>query len=234
MKRFALLSGLALAAITPRVDAQVLASEKATVTQTVDGTTTSITYSRPRARGRTGLFGGRVYWGEVWTPGANEATLLRVSKDITLDGNAVPKGVYSVWIVISKDKPWEMVLDKDSAMFHTNGPKVRPGQIRFTVKREKRPFMEVLSWWFPEVSTNGALLAMQWDTVYVPLRLAVTPSYTTAVAPEVARRIVGTYDLHFEPFPMPPRDSTTVADLEKPLTDTKFTIRYEGNELRAV
>ena len=235
MKKSAMLLLLAgFAAPAARVDAQVLASEKGTVSQTVDGTTTSLTYSRPRARGRTGLFGTRIYWGEVWTPGANEATLLRVNKDITLEGTPVPKGAYSVWIVITKDKPWEMVLDRDTAMYHTNGPKPRPGQIRFVVKREKRPFMEALTWWFPEVSTAGATLAMQWDTVYVPLKLAVTPSYTTVVPPEVGRRIAGVYDVHFEPFPQPPRDSTVVADIEKEPTDVRLTIRYEGNELRAV
>ena len=163
------------------------------------------------------------------------ATLLRVDKDVTLEGKSVPKGLYSVWIVVAKEKPWEMVRDKDTTLFHTRGPKPRAGQIRFTVKREKRPFLEVLTWWFPELSTGGATLAMQWDTVYVPLRMAVAPSYTTAVAADVAKRIVGVYHLHAEPMPAPPRPDSTISEPgEQPATDIKFTIRQQGTELRAV
>ena len=81
---------------------QLLASEIASVSQTVDGTKVTVTYSRPRARGRTGLFGTQVKWGSTWTPGANLATRLEVSKDVTIEGQQVPKGAYSVWVVVDR------------------------------------------------------------------------------------------------------------------------------------
>ncbi len=60
-------------ALTPvRADAQIRASELQSIAQTVDGTTLRVTYSRPRLRGRSQVFGTRaVHWGEVWAPGAN-------------------------------------------------------------------------------------------------------------------------------------------------------------------
>ena len=224
---------LAVSLLAPNVECQLLASEPGTVSQTVDGTKVTVTYYRPRARGRTGLFGTRIKWGDTWTPGANMATRLDVSKDVTIEGQQVPKGAYSVWIVVTRGN-WEMLLDHDTTLFHTQGPKQRAGQVRFQVSREKKPFMETLTWWVPEMSGTGMTLAMQWDTVYVPLRIKVPPSYTTVVAAPVARRVVGTYQLHLEPMPEPPKDTTVHEESEKPPTDVRFTIRHEAGELRAV
>src|SRR5436309_11577700 len=121
---------VALALGAPRtMHAQLLASEPAEVTQTVDGTRVTIQYSRPRARGRTGLFGTRIQDGHIWTPGANAATTLAVSKDVTINGQPVPKGKYSVWLAISRGE-WEMILDRDTTLFHTQGPHRRTLQIR--------------------------------------------------------------------------------------------------------
>jgi hypothetical protein len=72
--------------------AQIRASELGTVSQTIDGTTIAIEYSRPRARGRDSLFGGVVHWGEHWTPGANWATTFDVNHDIEVNGKPVPVG----------------------------------------------------------------------------------------------------------------------------------------------
>ena len=226
------LLALALFASDAEALSQLLASEPASVSQTVDGTKVTVTYYRPRARGRTGLFGTRVRWNETWTPGANMATRLEVSKDVTIEGQPVAMGAYSVWFVVGREK-FEMLLDRDTTLFHTQPPKPRAGQVRVNIPREKKPFMEVLTWWIPEMSGTGLTLAMQWDTVYVPLRVKVPASYTTAVEPEVARRVVGKYHLHFEPMPEPPRDSTA-HEPEKPPTDVTFTIRHEGGALRAV
>ena len=229
-----LLAPLSLCLLAPSADCQLLASEPGTVSQTVDGTKISIAYHRPRARGRSGVFGTTVKWGETWTPGANLATRLEVSKDVTIEGQQVPKGAYSVWFVVTRDT-WEMLLDRDTTLFHTQPPKKqRDGQVRFPISREKRPFLETLTWWIPETSSTGMTLAMQWDTVYVPLHVKVPPSYKTAVADDVARRIVGKYQLHFEPMPEPPKDTTLHEEPEKPPTDVLFTIRHEGGALRGV
>ena len=213
--------------------AQRQASEPASVSQTVDGTRITIEYSRPRARGRTGLFGSRMHSGETWTPGANQATTITLSKDVTVEGTVVPKGKYSVWILLAAPpRAWEMMLDPDTMLFHTQGPRARPQQVRFLLRREKRPFAEVLTWSFPEVTATGATLAMHWDTVYVPLRITVTPTYSTKVAPEAARRIVGRYHVRNQPM-VPPSESAAAAE-ERPAPEQTLTIRYESGELRAV
>jgi hypothetical protein len=93
--------------ITPRVSrSQIRASELASVSQTIDGTKITVEYSRPRIRGRAPTFGPKgksiVHWGEVWTPGANYATTLETTKPFMLDGHAVDKGKYSVWLIVNE------------------------------------------------------------------------------------------------------------------------------------
>jgi len=47
--------------------AQPRGSERGTMTQIVNGTTITLDFGRPVARGRENLFGGVVHWGETWT-----------------------------------------------------------------------------------------------------------------------------------------------------------------------
>jgi hypothetical protein len=87
-----LLLGVASLALAPVLPAQIVASERAMVAQTVDGTRITVNYSRPRARGRTNIYGGMEKWGTTWTPGADDATTLEVSRPVQLLGLTVPKG----------------------------------------------------------------------------------------------------------------------------------------------
>jgi Protein of unknown function (DUF2911) len=184
--------------------AQIRASERSTVTQTVDGTTLTVDYARPRIRGRKAVFGEEVHWGEVWTPGANIATTLEINKDIRINGHAVPKGKYSIWMTVAKGD-WTLLLDTTVARFHTDRPKPEEAAIRFDIKPQHRPRIEVLTFTFPEVRSDGAVLAMQWDTVYVPLDIKVESSYPLTVAADVARPIIGSYEMRWAP---PPMDTT--------------------------
>ncbi len=74
-RRFIICAIAAVSMALPQtLDAQIRASERSTVSQTVDGTVITIDYSRPQLRGRTDRWGGEVPWGKKWTPGGNWAT----------------------------------------------------------------------------------------------------------------------------------------------------------------
>lgn len=174
---------------------QIRASEFATISQVIDGTEIKLEYSRPRLRGRgNAVFGDEVKWNEVWTPGANYATTLDVSRDIKLDGHPVPKGKYSIWLQIKKDGPWTMVLDPRSKLFHMAHPDSADNQIRYPVTPESGPETNVLTWSFPEIRVNGGTLAMQWGTTRVPFRIDVTPTYDVKMTSAQANPYLGKYD----------------------------------------
>lgn len=204
---------------------QVRASEPATVSQTVDGTVLTVEYSRPRVRGRSPIYGKEVVWGEVWTPGANWATTLEVSSDVTIDGHALPKGKYSVWMEV-QEGDWTVILDPNAKQFHTAHPKPDSSQIRFSVTPDSVAGPEVLLWSFPEISTSGMVLQVAWAGRAVRLPIVVPPSRTRTLAAELAPRYVGSYSLRWIP-----RDTTTAsADSTPPPLET-WLISYVGDTL---
>jgi hypothetical protein len=193
--RMLLARAIAATALVPAaLSAQIRASELASVSQTVDGTKITIEYSRPRARGRNELFGTKyVKWNEVWTPGANYATTLDTDHDIALNGHAVPKGKYSVWMVVKKSGPWTFVLDPRAKLFHMEHPDSTSTQIRFDVKAQTAPFTEVLTWSFPDVRTTGATLVMSWVKTSVSLDVGVKPSLVVELPASDAAPYLGRY-----------------------------------------
>ena len=185
---------LAVAAQPHTLSAQVRASERSTVSQTADGTVLTINYSRPRSRGRTELYGGTVQWGETWTPGANWATTLEVSRDVRLDGHSLKRGKYSVWFVVRQDD-WTVILDPNAARYHTEPPdSVTAQQVRWTVRPTEQSFREILTWSFPEVRSDGAQLQFEWGTKRVVIDATVAASHPLTVARADAEPFIGTYE----------------------------------------
>jgi hypothetical protein len=184
------------ASLTPApVAAQIRASELATVSQTIDGTKITVTYSRPRLRGRAAIFGTKAaHWGETWTPGANYATTLEVSKDITLNKQPVPRGKYSVWMVLRQNGNWTTVLDPNWQIYHMDPPDSNATQIRIASRAEAAPVTEVLTWSLPALTASGGVLEMRWSTVRVALSVAVQPSLEPTMAEADAAPYVGTYE----------------------------------------
>ena len=185
---------IALVAFPFPLTAQIRASEIGTMSQTIDGTTIRIEYSRPRSRGRENLFGTKaVRWDETWTPGANWATTLEVDKPVKIDGRPVPKGKYSVWMVVRQDSTWTVVLDPRSRRFHMEPPDSTADQIRIPVRVEAAPFTDVLTWSMPAMRIDGGTLVMQWERVRVPLHVLVEPSLTMTFPAAEAPQYVGEY-----------------------------------------
>jgi hypothetical protein len=176
--------------------AQIRASEFATFSQTIDGTKISMTYSRPRGRGRDPLFGNprAVHWGEVWTPGANYATTFEVNRPVKLDGHAVKAGTYSVWMVVRESGAWTMVLDPKVRIYHMNPPDSNATQIRFPVQTKDAPYLDVLTWSMPELRANGGTLTMQWGKTRVDMNVDVEPSYALTMPKSDADPYLGTWE----------------------------------------
>ena len=172
--------------------AQMRASERASVSQTLDGTTITVEYGRPRARGRE-LFGSEVPWGKVWT-GANWATTIDVNRDITIGGRPLHHGRYSVWLQVQPGD-WTAIFDREPHRFHTNPPAETSDQVRFPVTPGTGPRVETLTWSFPEYRATATTLQMAWGTTTVSLPIEVQSSRPLTVTAEFASRYTGTFRL---------------------------------------
>jgi hypothetical protein len=201
--------------------AQIRGSELASLSQTIDGTRLVVEYSRPRARGRDTLFGTRaVHWGEVWTPGANWATTLDVSRNVKLNGQPVPKGKYSVWMVVRKGADWTVILEPKPRIFHMDPPDSSAAQIRFSAHPEPVPFTEVLTWSMPALRADGGTLVMQWERLRVPIDVEVEPSLVTTLPAAEAAPYLGRYRW------------TDVDSTGKPQKEYEFIVTHEDGTLK--
>lgn len=65
---------------------------------TINGAKITIDYSSPAVKGRV-IWGDLVPVGQVWRAGANDATTFETSKDIKVQGQTLPAGKYSLFVI---------------------------------------------------------------------------------------------------------------------------------------
>lgn len=147
------------------------ASQKGTVSQTVADTEISIEYSRPVARGRV-LFGdkGIIKFDKMWMPGANEASNIRFSSDVLVNGKTLKAGRYSFWAIPNVDK-WILILSKDWDQWHTNYPGEKNDALRMEIAPAEGSHMEVMAFYFPVVTADSATLNLHWGRTIIPFEI---------------------------------------------------------------
>jgi hypothetical protein len=194
--RVATAGGIAAAAMLfsgTEAFAQPRGSERSTMSQVVNGTTLTMDFSRPVARGRSPIFGGVVHWGELWTPGANWATTLEVDRPVTLDGHRVPPGKYSVWLQTREDGPWTLYLNHTWRLYHDSPVPQDDVLVSFDVTPRDGAHMEALAWYVYGLDSRTAELRMHWGPTYVPIAVE-TEEYTWPAQSAAERAaLVGRY-----------------------------------------
>ena len=150
---------------------KVQKSQAAAVSQRIANTEITVTYSRPVARGRA-LFGALVPYDQVWNPGADQATAVAFSRDVHVNDRSVSAGKYSLWAIPRADR-WTVIFSRAADVYHTPYPGEQQDALRFDVKPEQGPHMEVLTFSFPLVEGKDAVLRLHWGEVMVPLSIRV-------------------------------------------------------------
>jgi Protein of unknown function (DUF2911) len=145
-------------------------SQRGAVEQRVAFTDIRVEYGRPTARGRA-LFGALVPWDSVWHPGADLATQLSVSQDITLEDRPVPKGRYTIWLVPRATGAWTLILNRTTNIQHTPYPGAGTDALRIDVAPDQASHLETLTYLFPAVLRDEATLRMQWGTTGISVRI---------------------------------------------------------------
>jgi hypothetical protein len=160
-----------------------------------------------------------------------------VDEDVRIDGQPLPKGKYSLWLVpAAAPAPWTMIFSKTARRFHTRPPATDDDALRVPVKPEQGMHMEALAWYFPIVTPDGTTLRMHWGSTYVPLQIGVEMPRVVTLPSDERPAYVGTYKVHITPTNgRPPFDTDLVIrDVGGALkVDTKPTSIF-GNEVDLV
>ena len=162
-------AGVADLPIIPLDD--VLKSQSGSVFQRVANTDIEVVYDRPVARGRE-LFGGIVAYDAVWNPGANDATAVSFSRDVTVNGEALAAGKYSIW-AIPRAGDWTVIFSRAADVYHTPYPGEDQDALRLTITPQRGDHMETLAFYFPMVEGKETELRLHWGETVVPILIRV-------------------------------------------------------------
>lgn len=154
---------------------QIKKSQHGSLSQTIADTEVTIVYNRPVARGRT-LFGpdGIVPYGEEWNPGADQATSIEFSRDVTVNGEPLAAGAYSIWAIPGAER-WTIIFSDAADVFHVPYPGEERDALRLEVRPERGCHMETLAFYFPVVEGTEAELRLHWGETVVPLTIEAPP-----------------------------------------------------------
>ncbi len=167
MKRLSyFLVAMLLACTSSASHAQVLKtpqlSSSQTIVQELGLGKITLTYSRPNVKGRK-IFGTLEPYGVVWRTGANAATTIKFTDDVTIEGTKVPAGEYGLFSIPDKDE-WTVILNKTANQWGAYTYKQADDILRFKVKTiHHTDPTETLTMQFNDVDQTKCELEMRWE-----------------------------------------------------------------------
>jgi len=174
---FALAAALAvlavLAAPAARADLDLpRPSPFAKVWQVVGLTEITVDYSSPGVKGRK-IWGGLVPYDQMWRAGANSATKVTFSKDVTFAGKPVPAGSYAFFVIPGKSD-WTVILNKKADQGGI-GRDYKQDQdlLRVQVKPKAAPFRERLAYLVTDFTDDKASLDLEWEKLRLSIPITV-------------------------------------------------------------
>ncbi len=148
-------------------------SSSAKVIQTVGLTDIEILYSRPSAKGRK-IFGedGLIPFDKFWRTGANSATKIIFSDDITIGGKALKKGSYTI---LSKPgvTSWDIYFYPYETGNWSSYVEKKPIAIITSTSQKMADKVETLTISLDHISMTSALLTIKWENTKVPIPIGV-------------------------------------------------------------
>jgi len=131
-----------------------------------------IVYGQPYKRGRD-IFGQLVPYNETWRTGANEATELTSTKNISFGGEELKAGTYALFTIPREDEPWTIILNSELGQWGAFEYQSEYDVFRIEVPAiEKETSTEPFTIRFTDVIDDSTSLVMQWDQteVSIPIR----------------------------------------------------------------
>jgi len=145
-------------------------SPPAKASQTIGEATVTIKYSQPSVKGRT-IWGELVPYDKVWRTGANEATIFETSADVTIEGQPLEAGKYSLFTIPGKEE-WTIIFNRQTGQWGTQYNEAEDA-LRVKVKPAKAPAMtEMLTF---DISEKGKV-SLMWENMMVNFKVKPAPT----------------------------------------------------------
>lgn len=176
--------GLALVAVFPlMLSAGIAAADMelprpspfAKVSLDIGLTTVTVDYSSPGVKGRK-IWGGLVPYDKQWRTGANRATKIIFSRDVTFAGKPVPAGTYALFTIPTK-ADWTVIVSKRADQAGTGTEyKVEDDLLRVQVRPTAAPFRERMTFLFGDFTDDRATLDLEWEKLRLSIPIVADTS----------------------------------------------------------
>lgn len=178
-------------------DAQMLNTPAPSTTQTVKQGfglgNVELSYSRPSAKGRT-IMGNLVPFDKVWRTGANQATVITFSDDVTIGGTAVKAGKYGL-LTIPGATEWTIIITKDLNVTSPSAYKQENDVVRVKSQVHNLPMkIETFTILMGEISNTSMEIGLMWENVYTGFKV------TTDVDTKVMKQIDDVMNKDTKPY----------------------------------
>jgi hypothetical protein len=148
-------------------------SPPAEASVTINGKKLSIKYAAPSVRGRK-IFGdgGRISQDPnypVWRAGANSATAFHTDADLDLGGLNVPKGDYTLYVLVKDPDAWELIINKQTGQW---GLTYSQGHVKMTMSKPSAP-IETMKYTLSSQGGNRGKVELAWENHIASVSLTV-------------------------------------------------------------
>ncbi len=158
------------------------ASPLSVVKQRVGLTDFEINYSRPSVKERK-IFGGLVPFGTVWRTGANSATKLTFSTEVTFGGVKIPAGTYELFSIPNPTE-WTIIIHKDSSQWGAYQYDAKNDIARLTAKPMALATpIETFTIAIGDLRDTSATLSLAWENTSVSVPIGV--DVVTSLVPKI-------------------------------------------------
>lgn len=138
-------------------------SPPATATATIGTNTVTVNYSSPAVKGRP-IWGALVPYGEVWRTGANEASTVTFTQDVTIQGQTLTKDTYS-YFTIPTDTVWTVIFNVNETQWGAfkydqseDALRVQVKPVMVETNTENLSFSVV-----PDATPNSGIIRLNWE-----------------------------------------------------------------------
>jgi hypothetical protein len=147
-------------------------SPSAKVSQVIGLTEITVDYSSPAVKGRP-IWGALVPYEQMWRTGANQATKITFSRDVTFGDKPVPAGTYALFTIPSKGA-WTVILNKKADQSGTaRDYKADLDLVRFQAHPKPAPHRERMTFLFSDFTDDKGTLDLEWDKLHVSIPIRV-------------------------------------------------------------
>lgn len=143
----------------------------ANTTHESSNTYIKIVYGQPYKNDRE-IFGELVPYNEVWRTGANEATELTTTQEITFAGKSLDAGTYTLFSIPQEGDSWTIILNSQLGQWGAFDYESEHDVFRVEVPADStEKVIEAFTIRFTDIVNDSTNIIMEWDQtrVHIPI-----------------------------------------------------------------